>query len=217
MARAMVVWHEAARSQGFLYQRMAPTDDLDAGLNAKDRTHPAMPSRDGGQRGDRVEVAEPCRGVEQVAACRGDPPAQSGEELVLARHHRALRVEDQRLFFFELRCDVPLAIDQRLLAHILWRDRLPVGVAHFEVIAEHLVESDFQRPDPGPLSFGLLEAADPVAGRTRARPNAIEFGVETGPKNPAILERGGETVPQGMRPGAGHLRARRRGAGGGRR
>src|SRR5207248_11273934 len=119
-------------------------------------------------------------------------------EVTLALDRFAVGVFDQRLSFFELWLDVALAIDQRLLAHVFSRDRLTVRVTHLEVVAEYLVETDFQGPDPAALSFGLLEAADPVSGRTRARPDAVQLGVEAGPKYPAILERGWQVVYQGV-------------------
>src|SRR2546430_7430554 len=196
-AKTNVVWDEPARSECGLDQRVASTDDLDARLVTQDRPHPTLPSRDAGQRGDRVELAEPCRRIEQVAPRGCDPSAELSEELMLARDRRALGVEDQRLFFFELWRDVALAIDQRLLAQVFGRDRLTVRVAHLEVVAEYLVEADFQGPDPAALSFGLLEAADPVSGRTRAGPDAVQLGVEAGPNYAPILVRGWQLVCQG--------------------
>src|SRR2546423_5453648 len=204
-AKTNVVWDEPARSECGLDQRVASTDELYALLVTHDRLNPTLPSRDSGQRGDRVELAEPCRRIEQVAPRGCDPPAELSEELMLARDRRALGVEDQRLFFFELLRDVALAIDQRLLAHVFGRDRLTVRVAHLEVVAEYLVEPDFQGPDPAAMWCGLLEPADPVSGRPRAGPDAVQLGVEAGPKYAAILERGWQLVYQGGRQDARNL------------
>ena len=184
---------------------MAPSDDVDAGLVAEHRPYPSLLGRDGGEGGHRVELAEPGGGIKQVASRGRNAPAELSEESVLARHHRALRVEHQRFLFLERRGDVALAVDQRLLAHILRWDRFPVRVADLDVIAEHLVEADLQGPDPGALSLRLLEAADPVAGRARAGPNPIQLGVKPRPKDPTILERAGQLIQEGVGQGARHL------------
>ncbi len=52
--------------------------------------------------------------------------------------------EGFRLKFFQLRRDVALRIDQGLLADIVRRDGEFVGVGNFEIVAEYVIESDFQ-------------------------------------------------------------------------
>src|SRR2546423_7944398 len=135
---------------------MPAIDDFDPWLIAQHWSHPAVSRRHGGEHGDGIELTEPGGGFEQVLAGRGDQPAEFAEERLLPRYHRALRVEDQCLLFFELGRDVALAIDERLLPHVLCADRLAIGVADLEVVAEHLVESDLERPDTRPLAFVLL-------------------------------------------------------------
>ena len=83
-----------------------------------------------------------------------------------------------------------------MLAHVLGRDRLAIGVADLEVIAEHLVESDFERPDTRPLAFVLLQAADPVAGGPRSVAKAVEFGVVPWLEDPAVFQRRRNIVDQ---------------------
>src|SRR5207245_2073917 len=100
-----------------------------------------------------------------------------------------LRVEHQRLLLFQLWCDIPLAVDERLLAYVPGGDRLPVGVADLEVITEYLVEPDLERPDPRALPFELLESGDPVAGGPRAVHDAVELLIEACPKHAAVLPR----------------------------
>ena len=175
---------------------MPAIDDLDPRLIAQHGSHPTVSRRHGGERGDRIELTEPGGGFEQVLAGRGDPPAELAEEGVLARDHRTLRVEDQCLIFLELGRDVALAVDERLLAHVLGGDRLAIGVADLEVIAEHLVESDFERSDARPLAFVLFQGADPVAGSPRSVAKAIELGVVPGLEDPAVFQRRRNIVDQ---------------------
>src|SRR4029077_16895204 len=158
-----VVWHETAGSKGRLDQRVTAADDLDPRFVAQDRSHPAVTRRHGAQRGHGIELPEPGSGIEQVLAGGSDAPADLAEECLLAGDHCALRVENQRLLLLELGRDIALAVDERLLAHVLPRDRLPVRVADLDVVAEHLIEADLQRADAGPLAFGLFQGGDPVA------------------------------------------------------
>ncbi len=134
-----VVGHEAAGSKCRFDQRVTAVDDLDPRFIAQDRSYPAVTRRHGAERGDSIELPEPGTGIEQVLAGGGDAPADLAEECLLAGDRCALRVENQRLLLLELGRQIALAVDERLLAHVLPRDRFPVGVADLDVVAEHLV------------------------------------------------------------------------------
>src|SRR5438270_4413572 len=142
---------------------MPATDDLDPGLVLQGGAHPSMPARHSGQRADSIELAQPGGGIEQILARGGDATAELAEEDLLTGDHRALRVEDEGFLLFQLRRDVALAIDQRLLAHVLGGDRLAVGMTDLDVVAEHLVEAHLERPNATSLAFMLLQGTDPVA------------------------------------------------------
>src|ERR1700730_13495308 len=184
-----VVGHEAARPQRSFDQRMAATDDLDPGLVLQRGAHPSMTAPDAGQPGDGIELTQPGGRVEQILTGGGDATAEVAEERLLTRHHRALRIEDEGLLLLQLRRDVALAIDQRLLADVLGRDRLTVGVTDLDVVAEYLVEANLERPDAAPLAFMLLERGDPRARGMRSIPDAVQLGVEPWTKDAPILER----------------------------
>src|SRR5260370_21725378 len=172
---SQVVGDETAGPQGRLDQWVASADDLDSRLIAQDGSHPAVTRGQGATRGDGIELPEPGGGIEQVLARRGDATAELAEERLLAGDHRALRVEDQRLLLLELGRDVALAVDERLLAHVLHGDRLPVRVTDLEVVAEYLVEADLERPDAGPLPFGIFQPGDPGARALPSVPTPVDL------------------------------------------
>src|SRR5439155_22286374 len=159
-----IVWDKSTRSELRLHQGMAAAGDVDPGLLAECGSHPAVARGHGGEGGHRVELTQRGREIEQIRTGARNATAELAEERLLSGDHCALRVEHQRLLLFQLWCDIPLAVDERLLAYVPGGDRLPVGVADLEVITEYLVEPDLERPDPRALPFELLESGDPVAG-----------------------------------------------------
>src|ERR1700682_4928412 len=191
-----VIGDEATGPQGGLHQRVTATDDLDPRRIAQDGSHPVVTRRHRAQRRDGIELPEPGGGVEQVLTGGGDAAAELAEERLLPRHHRALGVEDQRLLLLELGRDVALAVHQGLLAYVLRGDRLAVRMADLEVVAEHLVEPDLQRPDAGPLALGLFQGGDPVAGGPRSVSKAIELGIEPGLEDTTVFQRRRNLVDQ---------------------
>ncbi len=142
---------------------MPAADDLDPGLVLQGGPHPSVPARNTGERGDGIELTQPGGTVQQILAGSGDAAAELAEERLLTRHHRTLRVENEGFLLLELRRDVALAVDQRLLADVLGGDRFTVGVTDLDVVAEHLVEANLERPDATALAFMLLQRRDPLA------------------------------------------------------
>ena len=80
--------------------------------------------------GNRVEVAE--TGVDTRYQFVVDAVFYHGDPL--------LGAVDLLLVFLKFRSDVALGADKRLLAYPVLRHLVLVGVAHLEVVAEHIVE-----------------------------------------------------------------------------
>src|SRR5438093_13510011 len=97
---------------------MAAAGDVDARLLAERGSHPALARGHGRERGRRVEPTERDCEVEQIRTAGGDATAELAEERLLTGDHRAPRVEHQGVLLLQLRRDVPLAVDERLLAHV---------------------------------------------------------------------------------------------------
>ena len=77
--------------------------------------------------------------------------------------------EDLFFVLFQLRRDVPLRILERLFADVFGRHLVAMGVRDFQVVAEHLVESDLDAGDAGAFGFGSLVLGHPLlaAGHQR--------------------------------------------------
>src|SRR5438445_1757061 len=176
---------------------MPATNDLDPGLIPERGLHPSMPARNARQCGDGIELPQPGRAVEQVLAGGGNATAEFAEECLLTGDHGALRVEDEGFLLLQLGRDVTLAIDQRLLAHVLGGDRLAVGMTDLDVVPEHLVEANLERPDAASLALMLLQRTDPLARGARAVADAVQLRIEPGTEDAAIFERCRHLLDQG--------------------
>ena len=58
------------------------------------------------------------------------------------RFDTLLRPQDLALILLELRCDEALGIGQGLLADVVFRDQVQVGVGDLNVVAEDLIVPD---------------------------------------------------------------------------
>ena len=75
---------------------------------------------------------------------------------------RSSAVRNFLLVFFELWGDVALGVLDGLLADVVGRDLVAVGVGDFEVVAEHRVEPDLDVRDAGALALGGLVLGRPL-------------------------------------------------------
>ena len=76
----------------------------------------------------------------------------------------------------QLRRDVALGVLHCLLADIVVGNFVAVRVRHFQVIAEHFVEADFQAGDAGAGRFFGLITGDPLLAAGRQFAQAIQLG-----------------------------------------
>ncbi len=76
-------------------------------------------------------------------------------------------MQDFLFIFLQIRRDVPLGVRQRLLADVVSRDLLTVGVGDLDVVPEHVVETHLQRRNSGPFTFLLLQIRDPFFAAER--------------------------------------------------
>ena len=83
--------------------------------------------------------------------------AQRVHQLRLVRRDLLLGAEHFGFVFLELRRDVALGAREGLAPFVVGRDPLPMRVRDFDVVAEHPVEPDLERRDPGALAFGRLQ------------------------------------------------------------
>ena len=62
----------------------------------------------------------------------------------------------------ELIRDIAFAIGEGLLALIVGRHQMGIGFAHFDIIAEDIVETDLERVDARSLALAGLQAGNPI-------------------------------------------------------
>ncbi len=110
-----------------------------------------------GKRGEAVQTAH----RSGVLLDGGDVALQFGHQVginapldghnLLPGHHNLLFV------LLEFGGYVALGPHQCLLADPVGGDKLPVGIAHLQIVAEHVVIADFERGDAGAFLFPLLD------------------------------------------------------------
>ena len=122
--------------------------------------HVAGDVRHLGQRGQRVEPRHQL-GERQDAARALGHAAGAADRTPRARARRAARrrrgswPRNRRA-----RRDEALGVGQRLLAHVVGRHAIEVGARDLEVVAEHAVVADLERPDAGALALARLDLED---------------------------------------------------------
>ena len=79
------------------------------------------------------------------------------KHLILESGQAFLRTEHGALELFQLLGDIALAVRKRLLTNVVLRNRLRIGAADLNIIAEHTVVANFQLADTGTLAFRLLD------------------------------------------------------------
>ena len=130
----------------------------------------------------REQAVELCEHV-RIELHLGHPLAQSEHQLlieaVLDDLNLLLRRAYLLLVLLEFFGDVPFGTDECLLADPLGRNELFVGVTHFEIVAEDIVEPYFQALYASCLRFALLDAEEVVFAVRLYGAQFVQFGVDT--------------------------------------
>ena len=134
----------------------------------------------GGHGGQGVVAVE--RGQGQGVLLQGGYVArgrlhQFGVEALFEAEYLVLGTQYLFLIFFQLLRDVALGPHERLLAHPAGGHLVLVRVAHFEVVAEDVVEAHLETGDARGLNFALLQAQQVVLARGGDGPQFVELGV----------------------------------------
>ena len=86
--------------------------------------------------------------------------------------------QDFFLVFLQFRRNIPLGVFDRLLANILGRNFLAVGIGDFDVVTEYLIEPDFQVWNAAALRLLGLIAGNPLLAAVGQFAQRIQVGVE---------------------------------------
>ena len=99
-----------------------------------------------------------------------------GEELLLEGENLLVGTQNLLLVLLELLGNVALCLCQRLLAHPLGRHAVLEGVAHLEVVAEHIVVAHLERGDARLLNLALLNLHEILLAVVRYVAQVVELG-----------------------------------------
>jgi hypothetical protein len=86
-----------------------------------------------------------------------------------------------------------------LLADVVRRNGIEIGLGDFDEVAENRVVLDLEGTDPSPLNLLSLEIRDPLFALGRGRAQLIELRIEAVSENAAFFRRNGRLVHQGGR------------------
>ena len=124
------------------------------------------------QRGQRARAGLDARGFGRHR------PRQLLEDHQLAGQDPLVRAQDLGLVLAERRRAEALAAGNRLLALVVRRGQVQVGLRDLDVVAEHPVEADLQRADAGPLAFRRFHVGDDLPARSADRPQLVDLGIQ---------------------------------------
>ena len=141
------------------------------------------------ERREHVDLGQRQRGLPDAAGLGGDGGAQFGEEPPLDLDHLLLRVQHLGFVLLQLGRGEALGIDQRLLALVVGRRQVQVGLRDFEVVAEDGVELDLQRADAGALALALLDLRDVLLAVAAEVAQFVERAIDAGANHAAIGQR----------------------------
>ena len=97
--------------------------------------------------------------------------------------------EDFLLIFLQLLRDVAFRIDERLFAYPFRRHKLLISIAHFHVVAEHVVETDFQTLNAGTCDFAFLDLEQIVLSRGLNVAQFVELCIHSVGDNLTLVHR----------------------------
>ena len=152
-----VVRDEQTVGQHFLNNRVTAVLDINTVGKIHHRTNIVVITRHISQSAQNVKRCDSLRGFLHAVDLSGNLVAYRNEYLVLESGQAFLRTEHGALELFQLLGDIALAVCKRLLTNIVLRNRLRIGAADLNIIAEHAVVADFQLADTGTLTFRLFD------------------------------------------------------------
>ena len=180
VAQADAVGHIGlARRQLALDDGMSAHGDVDVEAVVKHWAVVAVFHRYARQGVEAVELGDDGAIVLDSRDILGHGRYQFIEQAALDDEYFLLGTQDFFLIFLEFLCHIALGIDQRLLANPLLGHLVLVGVAHLDIVAEHVVVGNLQTRDARLLTQGALHRYQIVLAAARDVAQFVELGVDT--------------------------------------
>ncbi len=157
--------------RNLLDHRMPAGRDAHLAIGRKRRPRVAVLRRHLGQRRRDIQFRDGRRrGFDPLRMARGQLP-HFREDPLLQREDLLFGVQHLALVILQLRRGEALRVHQRLLALVIRRREMQIGVRDLDVIAEDVVEPDLQRLNAGARAlprFDLRDVLTPVLAAGRA-------------------------------------------------
>src|SRR5260370_10927478 len=169
----------AALAESFLDDRMTCGDDEKFTAGVELGPDVAAVGREFGERGKHVELRDGRRCFAQRRRFPGDARAQIDEKLPLNFEDALIGSEYFALVFLQLCTSEALGVDEGLLALVVAGREMQVRLGDLDVVAENLVEADFERSDVGALALALFHRGDDLLAVLAEIAQLVEVGVET--------------------------------------
>ena len=151
-----VIGDEHIVGDHFFHHRMSARPDVNESFLVDGRTHIIFPLRHQGKGRVHVQSGDGPGRFLDPQHFPADLIPHVGKEIVFQRKQLILGTQDHVFQLLELRGNVAFRVGQRLLAHIVVRHQILIGIGHFQIIAEHLVVFDTEVLDAGALPLLLL-------------------------------------------------------------
>ncbi len=84
-----------------------------------------------------------------------------------------------------------------MFALVIGGSEMEIGLGNFDVVAENLIEADFEGIDAGALAFALFHGGDDLFAVFADIAKLIEFGVIAGADHAGFAGGGGRLVGEG--------------------
>ena len=168
---------------------MASFPDLDASFQIDRGPHIILRGGNLSERTQYINLRHSRRRALNSGQFPGCPLAHLIEKIVFKLHGAFLGAEDPPFQLLELGGNESLAVGERLLADVLRRCLVFIGIADFNVIAKDTVIADLQLRDPGPLALLGLDLRDDPAPVRHIAFEQIQLLAVAGTDQPALAHR----------------------------
>ena len=186
-----IVWNEPAILQFFLHHRMAAILENVLPILGDHRLAEIVIHRRLPQRKQAVNLRNAVRCVQNPCYVGAHRIAQLHKELILQLLHLFICAQHSVFQLFQLRCDKPLTVGQRLLPHIFLGHIAAFAPCDVNIIAEHFVVTHFQRPNAGAFPLSLLQIYQPLLAVDQHIPQCVNLLVVTIANEVALPHRKG--------------------------
>ena len=125
-----------------------------------------------------VDLSQRQRSLPDATGFSGNRRAQLGKQAAFDVDDLFLGIENLGLVFFQLRRGEALGVDQGLLALIVGRSQVQIGLRNLEVVAKNRIELHLERRDPGPLPLPLLDLGQKLFAVAAQVAQLVEFMID---------------------------------------